>query len=398
MTDRLNTEILEKLLDEVESYLPVMSELLSALREDGDHQQAIEELHRLSHTINGASSMVDLQELSNTAATMENALENVIESIFVLDQRLIDRLGDAIQCIAAICSCHRKGEAPNKELSEKIKSSFQEFTEQTLTEPTVIVEENDQQTHLSDLVDMDSDESLEDLFGSLSNDTDESLFGEESTLFESVDDDDAQLSSIAESKINVLPETSDIDEDLLQSFHQEAEEHLENINNQLNILSATVTKKTAPSDDHRKMLHSLTRSVHTLKGAAAVIGLEHVAAWGHNFEDFLDRLYDESIILTPELISVMLDSADILEKIAFNPSLPVDDEIRSVQSEFQSINLVNDSEIADEPLLEKADPKTPVVETTHHVEPDGAPFIDRRKKQRSSTLRVKVLNIDTMIG
>ncbi|MEN8199947.1 MAG: response regulator, partial [Thermodesulfobacteriota bacterium] len=131
--------------------------------------------------------------------------------------------------------------------------------------------------------------------------------------------------------------SSTIDPELQESFDEEAEEHLDNIGRQLNELASSVNEPCPVNDEYRERLHSIRRSVHTLKGAAAVIGIEPVAAWGHDFEDFLDQLHDESDTLSPETIGAMQDGADILEKIATNPEVDVQAEIRVLLNTFPTI-------------------------------------------------------------
>ncbi|MCK5783781.1 MAG: response regulator [Desulfobacterales bacterium] len=136
---------------------------------------------------------------------------------------------------------------------------------------------------------------------------------------------------------SLFPQPSAIDPELLECFNEEAADHLENLSDKLNELSASVSESCDISEEYQKILHSIRRSVHTMKGAAAVIGIEPVANWGHDFEDFLDWLHDESEVLSPEIVSIMLDGSDLLEKIAAQPTLSVDTEINAIKNRFLEI-------------------------------------------------------------
>ncbi len=131
--------------------------------------------------------------------------------------------------------------------------------------------------------------------------------------------------------------TDDIDPEFLESFNEESKDHLNNINIKLNLLAPLINDKIDINDEYRAMLHSIRRSVHTLKGAAAVIGIKIVASFGNDFEDFLDWLHDEAGILSPQIITAMFDGSDILEKLANNPDIKIDDDINGMQKTFKNI-------------------------------------------------------------
>ncbi len=139
-----------------------------------------------------------------------------------------------------------------------------------------------------------------------------------------------------------------IDPELLESFNEESTDHLEKINQQLNLLSHSVLDNTTINDEYREILHHIRRSVHTLKGAAAVIGIKSVASFGHDFEDFLDWLHDEADILSPDIVAAMLDGTDILEKLSVDPKINIDNDISKTNSTFK--NILTDSSNA---VLEK---------------------------------------------
>ncbi|MCI5149836.1 MAG: hypothetical protein D3916_10710, partial [Candidatus Electrothrix sp. MAN1_4] len=172
-----------------------------------------------------------------------------------------------------------------------------------------------------------------------------------------------------------------IDPELLECFHEEAEEHLDNIDRQVNHLSETISDKAELTDLRRKTLHSVRRSVHTLKGAAAVIGLEQIAAWGHDFEDFLDWLHDEAQLITPDIVTAMQESADLLMRLVEDPTCSVHTEQQTIQEKTQEIiadknNISSAENIVDEETL--ATPSEQVAEKK--VEPTAAPAQQQRAK------------------
>ncbi len=121
---------------------------------------------------------------------------------------------------------------------------------------------------------------------------------------------------------------------MLESFHEEAAEHLETVAATLNRLSETVSSPVAVSNGIRDQLHVVRRGVHTLKGAAAVVGVESVAAWGHEFEDFLDWLHDDAPGITPEVIRALFAGSDLLETLVNNPDEGINEQRGGILESF----------------------------------------------------------------
>jgi chemosensory pili system protein ChpA (sensor histidine kinase/response regulator) len=216
--------------------------------------------------------------------------------------------------------------------------------------------------------------------------------------------------------------TEAIDPELMQCFTEEATEHLENIDQQLKELAAGVDGETTLSAPLRENLHSLRRSVHTLKGAAAVIGIEPVAAWGHEFEDFLDWLHDESPFLHSEDVAAMQEGADLLVRITEHPAVPFAEKKEAVAERFRKIIVgerVQPEPAAAQSVLEAETAVTitePVPQPAVSVEPIAtplvaepilvaplAPVVPAQEQQlvgvrRINTLRVEINKIDQVVG
>jgi len=69
----------------------------------------------------------------------------------------------------------------------------------------------------------------------------------------------------------------------------------------------------AGSDD--TLIRSIFREVHTLKGSAAVAGLEEVSACAHMLEELVDELRSGRASTTPELIDTLLAGTDRLTRL-----------------------------------------------------------------------------------
>jgi chemosensory pili system protein ChpA (sensor histidine kinase/response regulator) len=106
---------------------------------------------------------------------------------------------------------------------------------------------------------------------------------------------------------------------LMESFYEEAEEHLEDLGRSLNVFETEVRETISISPSLQEEIRRIRRSVHTLKGAAAVIGFHDFSSYAHRFEDLLDWLYEDSEKISPEIVKVLIDSSDLMERIISSP-------------------------------------------------------------------------------
>jgi chemosensory pili system protein ChpA (sensor histidine kinase/response regulator) len=96
----------------------------------------------------------------------------------------------------------------------------------------------------------------------------------------------------------------DAGDDLWDAFHQEAEDHLHSIEELLRSMQTG-----APSSE---TVQSMRRSVHTFKGACAVVGMRLTSSVAHRMEDVLDAIYEGRVAFTPELTPLLQATADML--------------------------------------------------------------------------------------
>ncbi len=453
MVDVAENEIMTDLIGEVRGYLPEMENCLLTLADDDSNDEIAGELHRMTHTIKGAASMVGLLDLGETAAVMEQALDEIIDGRRNLTPGMINAMSGTVKGISQYCDSVCRGEADEREgekLYQEVVADFKEVTTE-MTEEGGTEESAAPDLLFAGILAEGDEEDLDDIFNRLSGEEEkpaddeddlESLF----SSYDEVDDIEDDWDNLAE-----LTELIDVDEpiaetepfpelatdpeptleqtinpELLACFKEETDEHLENISIRLNGLTSTVSEEMIIDDSVREILHSIRRSVHTLKGAAAVIGIDSVAAWGHEFEDFLDWLHDDSAVLSPDIVDAMLDGADILEKIASNPDIEIKTEITGAGNLFRKFittdtgtepdtnkktapeNTENqqdtDSESSTLPQ-ECFQTAAELEETTAADDREisaiiGEPRPERRKQERQGvdTLRVDVSKIDKLIG
>lgn len=91
------------------------------------------------------------------------------------------------------------------------------------------------------------------------------------------------------------------------TFLQEAGEHLDRIE------AAVLCLEEAPDD--AESLNGLFRAVHTIKGSAAMVGLDAVSDFAHGVENVLDRARGGELAVTKELVDLILLSRDHLHTL-----------------------------------------------------------------------------------
>ena len=103
-----------------------------------------------------------------------------------------------------------------------------------------------------------------------------------------------------------LPEDGEVPEEVLEFFVPEAEEHLQAVTECLLALEA------APNAEE---IHRLFRSMHTVKGSAAQVGLHRLSAVAHRVEDLIGQLRDGALQPSAEIVDICLESVDVLKKL-----------------------------------------------------------------------------------
>jgi chemosensory pili system protein ChpA (sensor histidine kinase/response regulator) len=123
----------------------------------------------------------------------------------------------------------------------------------------------------------------------------------------------------------------DVPPELAEVFGEEAKEHLETI--------ARLTSRLSVEPQDRESVQELRRAVHTLKGAAGVVGYKGASKLAHRMEDLLDRLYEGTAAVTSIEARVLASSSDALNDLIVGTADP--DALRSLVvrlfSEFDTL-------------------------------------------------------------
>jgi len=145
--------------------------------------------------------------------------------------------------------------------------------------------------------------------------------------------------------------TSEQSPEAMEVFREEAQEHLQTIT------AGIAQLESAPHDTGA--LQNIRRAMHTLKGAAGMMGFSIIQQTAHASEDLLDRLVEGTLTLTPDVLSLLLDTSEALDFMATRVLNQPAEQQRSLQSLASRYTELTGIEIPEEFLGEpSATPRT----------------------------------------
>ncbi|PWT76592.1 MAG: hypothetical protein C5B60_03990 [Chloroflexi bacterium] len=134
--------------------------------------------------------------------------------------------------------------------------------------------------------------------------------------------------------------TSEQSPEAIEVFREEAQEHLQSIT------SGIAELESSPRDS--SALQNIRRAMHTLKGAAGMMGFVTIQQTAHVSEDLLDRLVEQSLRLTPEVLSLLLDTSEALDHMVTKVLNQPAEQQRLLQSLAGRYTQLGGSQIATE--------------------------------------------------
>jgi len=163
--------------------------------------------------------------------------------------------------------------------------------------------------------------------------------------------------------------------DPIDTFRTEAEEHL------VTLEEALLEMEQSPAD--KDLIAKSFRAMHTIKGSGGMFGFNDLSAFTHHLESAFDQVRNGLYSVTPELISIMLDSKDhiagMLEQTdqtqvqALVGQLLLTRLNKVIPSEELAVSLSND-----QPLPEPSGEQKSTLETAFRIRftPCASTFVD----------------------
>ncbi|HEX7418431.1 MAG TPA: Hpt domain-containing protein, partial [Thermoanaerobaculia bacterium] len=101
-----------------------------------------------------------------------------------------------------------------------------------------------------------------------------------------------------------------------EEFTGEAEEILDALSRDL------VAFEAQGQDVRPELVNKIFRDVHTLKGLAGMLGFGEISDLSHNLEDMLDKLRMGKIAITRDLVDLLYDAVDSLNRLVISINDP----------------------------------------------------------------------------
>ena len=266
-----NQESIELFLQEASENLQYLREYSGLLQESSTKPEDLEKLYIAAHTLAGTSGSYGFPEFSEVAAKMAHIFHYAMNAVLTPDMHgpLTEFLSDAISVLEFdLLQISSTG----VETSEDIATFKQRYA---FAFPAAPPEETEPDAEASAAAGpRGAGEPIPEVFA-------------------------------AGSYLAGLPQDGEVPDEVLEFFVPEAEEHLQAVTECLLALEGN------PNADD---INRLFRSMHTVKGSAAQVGLHRLSAVAHRVEDLIGRLRDDELQPSAEIVDVLLESVDVLKQ------------------------------------------------------------------------------------
>ena len=263
-----NQESIELFLQEASENLQYLREYSGLLQESATKPEELEKLYIAAHTLAGTSGSYGFPEFSEVAAKMAHIFHYAMNAVLTPDMHgpLTEFLSDAISVLEFdLLQISSNG----VETSEDIATFKQRYS---FAFPAAQPADTDAEGAPADAV--GAGEPIPEVFPAVSY-------------------------------VDHLPQDGDVPDEVLEFFVPEAEEHLQAVTECLLALEGN------PNADD---INRLFRSMHTVKGSAAQVGLQRLSAVAHRVEDLIGRLRDGVLQPSAQIVDVLLQSVDVLKQ------------------------------------------------------------------------------------
>ncbi len=305
-------EILAGYMEEVASYVPALFRGIESLRKNPRDSQTLEEMYRLVHTIKGASAMVGIRGLSAIAYRMETALERVIAGRLVVNADLLRVLTQTVERFLIYCEDYLESGVPARKLLQETTDAFRKLERHAGFSPTA-------KPDPAPIQEIPAHESAR------------------SAAPPKAAPPPKPRKAAKTVSPKTDPEDADMTEALMDDFRDEAEDHLREVETCTRALRGRVSETTRIRDPERNLLRRIRRAIHTLKGAAAVLGVNDLAKWAHGMADFLDWLFEEADRLEPAFLDALAGGVELLSQAVETPRVLAGKRAQSIAAVYRTV-------------------------------------------------------------
>ncbi|MCB1582356.1 MAG: Hpt domain-containing protein [Xanthomonadales bacterium] len=340
--DPVFIEILQK---EVGGHLANMEEFVDKIK-DRPERTVNDDFIRVVHTLNGAASMAAVDGITQMTTPLEKMSKLMFDKKLTLNDLDITTINQVI--VSAKEQMQALG-TDKAEVDFEIGQYFKSRIEDLLTLPaeSVAVNQDDELDDIDETA-LDSIEDIEDVevavdvdqveeeienaveaVGVEENQTDKAV-----SLFEDQDDQETDQ-----------PIESDLDEELLEIFSEEASEIFDRADH---LLAELEDNPNSP-----EIIQALQRDLHTLKGGARMAGLNQIGDLSHQLESLFESIAEKNIEVSSaqhEMMSqVMLKLHTMVNSDDYGQLTSIDAET----SQLENILSSEGGEIKEQSKLDK---------------------------------------------
>ncbi|MFZ3217940.1 MAG: response regulator [Candidatus Acidiferrales bacterium] len=194
----------------------------------------------------------------------------------------------------------------------------------------------------------------------------------------------------AYSFVDRLPQDSDVPAEVLEFFVPEAEEHLQAVTECLLSLEA---------NPNAEDINRLFRSMHTVKGSAAQVGLHRLSAVAHRVEDLIGQLRDGVLKPSANIVDICLESVDVLKKF-LHKQWSSEEEMRAAVDPL----LAQIAELAPEEAAEGAPAQPAPATADEPAAPESVVVAPERRRAapealpQAKSVRISLERLDRMMN
>ena len=166
----------------------------------------------------------------------------------------------------------------------------------------------------------------------------------------------------------------------------EADEHVTTLNHDLLALEAASTPT-----ERKRLLESLERAAHSLKGASRVVGMKTVESVAHPLETVFRAVKTDNLALTPAIADVLYDALDTLGALLNNDVVDFEPLIASLTALVAKPNQPDTTEL-----------RIPVLKTPDNKKTSELPMVavsgsGERPNETTATIRVAIHRLDDLL-
>ncbi len=324
-----NQESIELFLQEAAENLQYLREYSGQLQESTTKPEDLERLYIAAHTLAGTSASYGFPEFSEVAGKMAHIFHYAMNATLTPDMLgpITEFLSDAISVLEFdLLQISSNG----VETSEDIVAFKQRYAFAFPSAPPAEAE-----AEAGSAASIGAGEAIPELFPAVS-------------------------------WVDRLPQDGDVPDEVLEFFVPEAEEHLQAVTECLLALEG---------NPNAEEIHRLFRSMHTVKGSAAQVGLHRLSAVAHRVEDLIGRLRDGDLQPSAEIVDVLLQSVDVLKQF-LNRQWPSDADMAAAVDPLLS----KIAELAPEEVEEEAESKEAALGTAVAAAPVAGSRTSRERQ------------------